>query len=120
MLTKEEFEKNFYESELFEEAEEGDKLVWIPEAKNSQNGCRRNILIRFSEGSGCNLDEDDIEAGFDSYVNFDIESCYNVDQAFRDGGMEMYKSDENSFEETCEDIIKEWFGDVETIEEIEI
>ena len=33
MLTKEEFEKNFYESELIEEAEEGDKLVWIPEAK---------------------------------------------------------------------------------------
>ena len=120
MMTVEEFKEKFYDSELIEEAEPGDMLIWIPEAKLSSFECKRNILIRFSEGCGDNLDEDDIDNGYDSYVNFDVESCYDSDHVFRDGGMQMYNSDETYFEEVCEDIIKECFGYVEEFTRIKI
>ena len=102
--------------DLTDELDEGDKCYYIPNCEGIEA-----IVVRLSEGDGSNLVEEDYENGNDSYVNFELETmgegsvdqryCWSSPYRYSDGGIEMYNSEEETFDEHCEAVMKEWFGD---------
>ena len=64
-----------------------DLIVYVPNAEK---------LFRISEGDGCNLTDEDIKAGYEDYLYYDV---YNIQELsdVEDGGMvllEKYVSEE--------------------------
>lgn len=78
--------KNYYSSE----SDQNGILLWIPEEKQ---------FFTVAVGTGDNLLDEDIEAGYDSYLWIQTFTYEDPDMEEEDGGDMMYVSSEQTYDE---------------------
>lgn len=80
-------------------------LLWVPEYQS---------MVYVQEGSGVNLEDEDINNGFDAYLDY-TDSRMNDDNAFEhyDGGIFLYNSDECKTDEEKIQAFLKYVFDVE-------
>lgn len=59
----------------------------------------KNVLLSFEPGTGDNLIPEDVANGFDSYLNWYTKSMDSIDPEEDDGGMVLYNSETDHYDE---------------------